>query len=74
MDRLSVEGEQNVASVRIIIVAGIAGGEGNRAHYDLRIRHIDCDLPASIIITADISKAVGVTRRIDETRNAKDHL
>ena len=58
MDPLSVEGEQNVASVRIVIIAGIAGGEGNRAHYDLGIRHIDCDLPASIIITADISKAV----------------
>ena len=74
MDPLSVEGEQNIVSVRIIIIAGIAGGEGNRARYDLRIRHIDCDFPAAIIIDAEVSLTVGITRWVDETRNAEDHL
>ena len=74
MDPLSVEGEQNIVSVRIVIIAGIACGEGNRVRYDLRIRHIDCDFPAAIIIDAEVSLTVGITRWVDETRNAEDHL
>ena len=41
---------------------------------DLRIRHIDCDFPAAIIIDAEVSLTVGITRWVDETRNAEDHL
>ena len=57
-------------------LAGIAGGEGNRESSDtnLRIRHIDCDFPAAIIIDAEVSLTVGITRWVDETRNAEDHL
>ena len=37
------------------------------------IGHIDRDL-FNGIISGEVSKAVGVARRVDETRYAKDHL